>query len=66
MTEPRSEWRDGFEPAAADTDHSPSDFAAGGYDDRQDSGDASPEESEAYETGTTEAGTAGDTPGKTP
>ena len=38
---------------AADTDHDPGDFAAGGYDDRQQSGDSSARESVAYERGNT-------------
>ena len=53
MTEPPREQSDELEPMAADTDHDPSDFAAGGYDDRQLSGDSSARESVSYEMGDT-------------
>ncbi|HYO34035.1 MAG TPA: hypothetical protein VES21_14410 [Nocardioidaceae bacterium] len=53
MTEPPREQSDELDPMAADTDHDPSDFAAGGYDDRQQSGDSSAGESVSYERGNT-------------
>jgi hypothetical protein len=53
MTEPPRDQSDELEPMAADADHDPSDFAAGGYDDRQQSGDSSARESESYERGDT-------------
>jgi hypothetical protein len=53
MTEPPRDQSDELDPMAADTDHDPGDFAAGGYDDRQQSGDSSARESVSYERGNT-------------
>jgi hypothetical protein len=50
MTEPPSGRRDDPQPSSADTDHEAGDFAAGGYDDRQESGDSSLRESHERET----------------
>jgi hypothetical protein len=56
MTEPPSARRpDDTQPPGADADHDASDFAAGGYDDRQESGDDSPSESHAREVSNSEA-----------
>ena len=51
MTEVPSGQPDDLQPADAYKDHNPSDFAADGYDDRQDSGDASLGESLDHELG---------------
>jgi hypothetical protein len=51
MTEPPSGRPADPQPRGADKAHTPGDYAAGGYDDRQDSGDASAEESRVRETG---------------
>jgi hypothetical protein len=51
MTEPPSARPDPLQPASADSDHTPGDYATGGYDDRQDTGDASLDESRAEEGG---------------
>jgi hypothetical protein len=50
MTEPPSGQPDDLEPPAADADHEGGDFAPGGYDDRQESGDSSLRESHERET----------------
>jgi hypothetical protein len=50
MTEPPSGRPDDLQPPNADKDHAAGDYAAGGYDDRQDSGDLSAEESRIRET----------------
>jgi hypothetical protein len=56
MTEPPSARRpDDAQPPGTDADHDASDFAAGGYDDRQESGDDSPSESHAREVANSEA-----------
>jgi hypothetical protein len=61
MTEPPSARRpDDPQPPGADADHDASDFAAGGYDDRQESGDESRSESHAREVSNSE-GTRGTT-----
>ncbi len=49
MNEVPSGQPDDLQPADADQDHNPSDFVADGYDDRQDSGDASLGESLDHE-----------------
>lgn len=43
-----------MQPPSADADHDASDFAAGGYDDRQESGDESRSEAEAREVSDSE------------
>jgi hypothetical protein len=50
MTEPPSGRPDDPQPPSADADHEAGDFAAGGYDDRQESGDSSLRESHERET----------------
>jgi hypothetical protein len=50
MTEPPSGRPEDPQPPSADADHEAGDYAAGGYDDRQESGDSSLRESHARET----------------